>query len=78
VPQAFDGVPHPCGFQGAGFNYSPPTIHYSLLPPPIRKLLPQRKLFEFAGAGARIALRKKKPRPGIAMFIILPFMFIAC
>jgi hypothetical protein len=44
VPQTFDGVPHPCGFQGADFDFVL-TSSFQLLtcafPLAIRMLLPQ-------------------------------------
>jgi hypothetical protein len=46
VPQTFDGVPHPCGFQGAGFDFvltfSLQLLTCALFPLAIRMLLPQR------------------------------------
>ena len=45
MPQTFDGVPHPCGFQGAGFDFvltsSLQLLTGALFPLAIRKLLPQ-------------------------------------
>jgi hypothetical protein len=28
VPQAFGGVPHPCGFQGAGFDFNSESLKH--------------------------------------------------
>jgi hypothetical protein len=32
VPQTFDGVPHACGFQGAGFDFNSESLKHGNVP----------------------------------------------
>jgi hypothetical protein len=66
VPQTFDGVPHPCGFRGAGFDSvltsSLQLLTCALFPLAIREPLPQRDFLTSRPASAPATAKNACPQ----------------